>query len=452
MTKKLATTPRAARAKKARATTLRRRQRLGKYRVLRKINEGGFAEVYEAEDTIEGIRVALRVPRPDMVDEQLLESFRKEVRLVARLEHPNVLPVKSADVIDGVFVIATLLGIGTVEDALAKRMTVSTVLDYAEQLLRAVAHAHEQGVIHCDVKPDNVIVFPEGRLRLTDFGIAKAALSTMASGSGTIGYLAPEQALGRPSVRSDVFSTGLVIWRMLAGEVPEWPFEWPLPGLERVRKKVHPDLIALLRKSLDVDQRRRYKSAEQMLAVFLRLKAARKLLPPQRSAKKGKTTSTRHWRDIRFKQFQQRFRKELALGHECGKCHGPMGEAMKGCPWCGHTAKRFSGESKWPARCTRCGRGRKLDWKYCAWCYGGGFATVSEREYVDKRYSARCAAPGCTRRDLMPFSRYCPWCRAKVQKRWTFAGADGRCKKCSCGVASDFWKWCPWCVAPIRKH
>ena len=220
--------------KRHRSSALKARQRLGKFRVVRKISQGGFAEVFEAEDTIEGIRVALRVPRPDIVDDHLLEDFRKEVRLLARLEHAHILPVKNADVIDGLFVIATLLGEETLADALERRMPVRTLLEYGEQLLLAVAHAHERGVIHCDIKPDNLILFRGGRLRLTDFGIAKVVLGTVeASGSGTIGYLAPEQALGRPTARSDVFAVGLVFWQMLAGVVPEWPFEWPLPGVER---------------------------------------------------------------------------------------------------------------------------------------------------------------------------------------------------------------------------
>jgi len=421
---------------------------VGKYRVVRKISTGGFAEVYEAEDTIEGIRVALRIPRPDIVDAELLASFRKEVRLLARLEHPHVLPVKSADVIDGLFVIATLLGKETLADALTRRMTLSTALGYTEQLTGAVAHAHEHGVIHCDIKPDNLILFDGGRLRLTDFGIAKAAMSTLASGSGTIGYLAPEQALGRPTMRSDVFAIGLVVWQMLAGVVPEWPFEWPLDGADKVKRKVHPELVAWLRKALAVDQRKRFRDAGRMRDAFLRLKAGRKLLPRARRARTTRTIE--HWRDVRAKQFLRAFRKELDLNHRCPKCGGPTSEAMKGCPWCGHSAKRYRGETKMPARCSRCGRGRKLDWKYCAWCYGPAFTEVATRTYTDRRYTARCSKPGCARRELMPFMRYCPWCRGKVEKRWTFAGADGRCHGCGCGIVKDAWKFCPWCVTPIR--
>ena len=434
------------------ATALRPRQRLGKFRIVRRITSGGFAEVYEAEDTIEGIRVALRIPRPDIVDDDLLKAFRKEVRLVARLEHPNVLPVKSADFIDGRFVITTLLGEGTLLDALKRRATVATLLDYTLQLLEAVAHAHEHRVIHCDIKPENLILFPGGKLRLTDFGIAKAVIGTIAaSGSGTVGYLAPEQALGRPSVRSDVFSIGLVVWEMLTGVVPEWPFEWPPPALEQVRRKVHPDLIAWLRRSLHVDQKARHRDAARMLAAFRRLKSAGRLLPRNETRKKRKKSATEDWRVLRRKLFLRRHRKTLALTHRCPRCDGEMTEAMRGCPWCGHAPRRYGGPVHMPARCPRCARGRKLDWRFCAWCYGAGMRSVATRPYRDKRYSARCSNPRCQRKELMPFMQYCPWCRSKVKRRWTFEGADARCRGCGWGVVREFWDWCPWCTTKIRK-
>ena len=153
-------------------------------------------------------------------------------------------------------------------------MSLRTALDLSEQLLRAVAFAHEQHVIHCDVKPDNLLLFGDGRLRLTDFGISKVAHRTItASGAGTVGYMAPEQAMGRPSRRSDVFATGLVLWQMFSGYLPEWPFEWPLAGYVRLRQRIHPDMIAVLRRSLELKPSRRFDDGDQMLAAFLRAQA-----------------------------------------------------------------------------------------------------------------------------------------------------------------------------------
>jgi serine/threonine-protein kinase len=203
----------------------------------------------------------------------VLDAFRREVRLAATLDHSNILPLKNASFIDGHFVIVFALGERTLADRLRSRLSLETALDYSEQMMEAVAYAHDRRIIHCDIKPENLILFPGNRLRLTDFGIARVVLRTVkASGSGTVGYIAPEQAVGRPSFRSDVFSMGLIIYRMMTGILPEWPYRWPLPGMERLRRKAHPDFIAWLRKANDPDSRKRFQDARHMLNAYYRLK------------------------------------------------------------------------------------------------------------------------------------------------------------------------------------
>lgn len=251
---------------------LRARQRLGKYRIERRLGEGGFANVYKAMDTIEGIRVALKIPHAAHVTEEVLQDFRNEVRLTARLEHPHILPLKDASIIDERFVIAFPLAERTLDDRLRNRIALKTALDYLDQILDAVAYAHRNRIVHCDIKPDNVLLFSDNRIRLTDFGIAKVAQKTLrGSGTGTVGFMAPEQAMGKPSPRSDVFSIGLVACRMLTGHWPEWPFDWPPPGHARLKNRVHPDLVAWLKKSVDLDPRKRFKDADQMRNAFRRL-------------------------------------------------------------------------------------------------------------------------------------------------------------------------------------
>ncbi len=250
---------------------LKARQMVGKYRIRRRIGAGAFATVYEAYDTIEGIPIALKVPNLDQLDKEALSDIHREVRLTARLEHHNILPLRNAMMIDGHFVIATPLGAQTLTDRLHYRLGPKTALSYAEQLIDALAYAHEVRIIHCDIKPDNVILFPDGQARLADFGIAKVALRTrtiMGSGQGTVGYIAPEQAMGKPSFRSDVFSMGLLIYRMFSGELPAWPFDWPLPGAERLRRTVSRDFIAFLRRSIEVRERKRFRDGVQMQRAF----------------------------------------------------------------------------------------------------------------------------------------------------------------------------------------
>ena len=252
------------------------KQLLGKYRIECKLGDGGSAAVYRAFDTIEGVRVALKVPYEHLLTDEWMEDFRREIRINAQLKHPNILPVKTADLVEGRPVVAYPLGERTLGDRLRSRMWLPTAMGFMEQLLDAVAFAHDRKVIHCDIKPENLILFPDSVLMLSDFGLAKVTFRTLrASGSGTVGYVAPEQAMGRPSFRSDVFSSGLIFYRMLSGTLPEWPYHWPPPGYERLRAKAHPELIEFLRRSIEVDPKRRYRNAIVMfMSVELMLNAA----------------------------------------------------------------------------------------------------------------------------------------------------------------------------------
>jgi len=252
---------------------LRRRQRLGQYRIEAHLAAGGFGDVYRAYDTVEGVRVALKVPHEPLLDRAARDRFRREVRTVAQLDHPNILPIKTAGVVDGTFVIVTPMGIESLADRLRRRAARVTVLSWFEQMLAALAYAHQRKIAHLDLKPDNLILFPENRLRLADFGLARVAARTISgSGSGTVGYLAPEQALGKPNLRSDVFCAGLLAWRMFSGHVPEWPFRWPFPNAERVQRGYRPALVRIIRQAVVVDESKRYASAVPMLAELEKIK------------------------------------------------------------------------------------------------------------------------------------------------------------------------------------
>jgi serine/threonine-protein kinase len=425
----------------------RKRQKLGKYRIGRRLAVGGFAEVYEAMDTIEGVNVALKIPSQHLLTRDALGDFKREVRLTAKLRHENILPIKNADFVGDVFVIAYPLGEKSLDDRLQRRISREKALDIGEDILAGLAHAHGQRVIHCDVKPDNVVLFADGSAKLTDFGIARFALRTLrASGSGTVGYVAPEQAMGQPSFRSDVFSVALVLYRMLTGVLPEWPYRWPLVGLERLRGRVSPDLIQVLHKSLQVDPHKRYQDARQMLRA---LRAAR--ASAERTEKRGTTTRSnvkRDWRELQRKQFLREHKVALQVCAACTRCDGPISEAMLACPWCGTKREKHGDETAFPTACPRCKRGLKLDWKFCPWCYGTAVGPLSTRRYSDRRYSADCTK---CHHPLMPFMRYCPGCRAKTTKRWTIAGSKARCKGCGWGVLAEYWMNCPWCARTLKK-
>lgn len=431
---------------------LKARQILGKFRIVRRLATGGFAEVYHAIDTIEGIPVALKVPRTQLVSSRTMEDFKKEVRLMASLDHPNILPIKTALHVDGHFLLVQPLGEESLEDRLQRRMAARRVVEYGRQMLEALAFAHRRRIIHCDLKPDNLILFPGDRLRLTDFGIARIAWRTMrASGSGTLGYQAPEQAFGRPSPRSDVFAAGLILVRMMTGALPEWPFEWPPAGLERARRRFHPDLIELARRAIEVDHHKRYQDAAQMLTAFQRVEP-RALQPALARRKRITKTAGADWRTVRWKQFRRVFGRDLDAHHECGTCKGPVSEAMAFCPWCNRRRKRHEGAVRQAQRCPRCRRGLRTDWRFCPYCYGAAVGPHSTRHSSDPRYEKRCRNRSCERKEQLPFMRYCPWCRHKTTHEWRLADSPDRCPRCHWGVAAGFWEHCAWCGVGLPRR
>ena len=176
---------------------LKARQKIGKYRILGRIASGPLADVYRAYDTIQKTRVALKIPKEG--DTAGADEFLHEVQVATMLKHPNILSVLNASYIDDHFVIAMELGDESLADRIVRRTSTVRALDLAGQAIAALAHAHEHKIIHCDIKPENFILFPGNQLKLADFGFAKISLRTLkASGSGTIDYIAPEQAMGRP--------------------------------------------------------------------------------------------------------------------------------------------------------------------------------------------------------------------------------------------------------------
>jgi len=265
--------------KKRQIPRLRIKSRLGKYRIEGVLAEGDYATLYRAFDTIESRRAALKIPHPHLADEEFLDSFRKEARLAASIDHPCLLSLKDASFIGEYFVMAYPLGQESLADRLTRRISSANLNTLIENCLEGLAELHAHRIIHCDIKPENFIVFPGPTLRLADFGIARLAHRTLhASGSGTLGHMAPEQALGRASPRSDVFALGLLICRMITGQLPEYPFRWPPPRHERLRRKAHPAFIALLKRALETEPRKRFRDAGAFHAAYLRTRKSALIL------------------------------------------------------------------------------------------------------------------------------------------------------------------------------
>jgi serine/threonine-protein kinase len=200
----------------------------GRYRVIRKLGTGGMANVYLAEDQELGRRVAIKLlDERHAQDEQFVERFRREAESAAGLSHPNVVSIYDRGEAEGTYYIAMEYLEGkTLKELLVSRgpTPVRVAIDYTRQILSALDFAHRAGIVHRDIKPHNVVVAPDGRLKVTDFGIARSGSSQMTEAGSIIGtaqYLSPEQAQGKPvSPASDLYSVGVVLYEMLTGTVP----------------------------------------------------------------------------------------------------------------------------------------------------------------------------------------------------------------------------------------
>jgi serine/threonine-protein kinase len=243
-----------------------------------------MADVYDAEDVHLGRDVALKLlHRRFSRDDQFVERFRREASAAARLQHPHVVGVFDRGEHDGTYYIAMERLEGrTLKDLIVDEAPLDQerVVGLGLQIVEAAGFAHENGVIHRDLKPHNVIVSPDDELKVTDFGIARAGASEMTeTGSimGTAQYLSPEQAEGHAvTAASDVYSIGIVLYEMLAGRVP---FEADSavsialkhltaapPPLSMFRPDVHPALEAVIARALVKDPAERYPTARDLAA------------------------------------------------------------------------------------------------------------------------------------------------------------------------------------------
>ncbi len=278
---------------------------LGHYRVIEKIGAGGMGQVYRARDEHLARDVAIKVlPPGTLTDESARKHFHKEALILSQLNHPNVATIYDFDTQQGVdfLVMEYISGITLSEKVAAGPLPEKEVLRLGVQLAEGLAAAHEQGVIHRDLKPGNVRVTADGRVKILDFGLAKLVRpfsgteSTQSLGesqgvAGTLPYMAPEQLRGQAcDVRTDIYSAGAVLYEMVTGQrvfpnaqsgelVDAILHREPRP-VGKVNSKVSLALEAVIGKALDKNPTRRQQTARELLADLQAMSASSDAVAP----------------------------------------------------------------------------------------------------------------------------------------------------------------------------
>lgn len=261
----------------------------GRYQLTRQVANGGMASVYEAIDTRLDRKVAVKIMHPHLAqDEAFVNRFIREAKAAAALSHPNIVAVQdqgwNQNGVPAVFIVMELIEGHTLREYLNERgrFEIKDAINYLTPILSALAAAHDLGIVHRDMKPENILISKEGRVKIADFGLARGELigSTMTAESsvvlGSVSYLSPEQVQrGVADSRSDVYAVGIVAFEMLTGEKPftgDSPIQiaymhvnQEIPSLRSKRKEIPEALDTLISKATDRDPDKRPRTAGEFL-------------------------------------------------------------------------------------------------------------------------------------------------------------------------------------------
>ncbi len=257
----------------------------GRYEVEELVGHGGMSSVYKARDSLLERHVALKILHEQYnADEDFVERFKREARSVAQLQHPNIVTVIDRGEADGrQFIVFEYIEGENLKELVVRkgRLAIREALEIALEVARGLSFAHQNGIIHRDVKPQNVLLNGDGQAKVTDFGIARSldtdGMTQTGAVLGTSNYIAPEQASGqRVGAHSDVYALGTVVYESLAGEVPFLGESFvavamkhvhePPPNLLDVRNDVPPRVAAAVDRALEKDPEQRFASMADFAA------------------------------------------------------------------------------------------------------------------------------------------------------------------------------------------
>ena len=263
-----------------------------RYRIMKTIGVGGMAVVFQAYDLAEKRTVAVKMLREDIAsDEVQVRRFVNESKAVAMLSHPNVVKIFNISVRSNIkFIVMEYIEGITLKDYMTKKGVLSfgEIISYTEQILHALEHAHSKGVVHRDIKPQNIMLLKNGVIKVMDFGIAKLpnaeTLTLTDKAIGTVFYISPEQAEGKDiDRRSDLYSLGVMIYEMSCGKLPFYDESPITVALKQINddptppRSINPSIPRGLEQitlsAMEKDPEMRFQSATQMLRQLARLKA-----------------------------------------------------------------------------------------------------------------------------------------------------------------------------------
>ncbi|GAW91420.1 Stk1 family PASTA domain-containing Ser/Thr kinase [Calderihabitans maritimus] len=256
-----------------------------RYEILEQLGGGGMAVVYKGRDTLLNRMVTIKVLREQHAsDEDFVRRFQREAQAVASLSHPNIVSIFDVGEEDGLhYLVMEYVEGRTLKEIIREKapLDVRNAINIVTQICDALDHAHENGIVHRDIKPHNILVTPAGRVKVTDFGIAKAPTTATVTYTGTIvgsvHYISPEQARGEATgAKSDLYSLGVVMYEMLTGKLPfsgESPISVALKHIQSEPtppRELNPDLPpsveAVILKALAKRPEERYESAGELAA------------------------------------------------------------------------------------------------------------------------------------------------------------------------------------------
>ena len=364
---------------------------LGNYRVLETLGQGGMARVYRAYQENLGRNVAIKVLPPwYAADPSFVDRFNLEARLVARLSHPNIVTVHDANQQSGhLYIVMQLVDGGTLKHRLDKLQSERRIMELPEvvsifsQLADALSYAHEQGIIHRDIKPVNVLMDRSGRPILSDFGIAKVLASTQenltrpGAGVGTPEYMSPEQCQGGPvDGRADIYALGVMLFEAQTGRTPfrgnNYPalahshiYEAP-PNPRSINANISVAIESIILKALMKNPLQRFQTAREMRDT---LTQTLKLLDAQQQANQlggvinnlgvsggyySLQPATAYHQSSRHTPLESR----SPILYTCFNCQSSNRPQMKYCTRCGYQLNQ----------CTVCGNPNPVGNHFCTKC------------------------------------------------------------------------------------